>query len=606
MNVSAAVLRRTATLRPRATRSLPAPTRQWLRNSSNSSPSATGRPRRSAGKFIGFGVVFGVAAAGAYYYPTLKELLASGSESPQSGPLKANLEFEQPRKEALNKEEYRELLSSQHLQIQNSWEHPGVYVWGSNVGQVVDPNSNQKYIKLPQRLEFFNDQILRDLKLSQSFGAALTEKGDLVQWGLGFSKTNPKPVTTLQGKDLAKIEISSDHIIALSRNGTVYSIPSSKDDLEGGLKQEQQTGSWSIWASSGKGGISSRKLTPSGLGYGEKIVDISSGLEHCLLLTSKGRVFAVASSGLDYPSKGQMGIPGLSWNTRPSGPYDQPLEVEPLRGLDVKQIATGDYHSVVLDKAGRAFAFGDNLYGQLGSEPLVSEPCVEYPSEIPTAALYKRTGLVPKVTSIAAGGNTTFFAVEAEATSNEQSSQNVAPSRKYSSGVFDLWAAGQGVYGTLGTGKWTHITVGPNKVKSLSSLYEFDEKTNKMVPIKVKSLSVGTTHCAAVMDNSTETYISSGASQNQTYYGADILFWGGNEYYQLGTGKRSNLNLPAYIGPLDRGEGDAQKGRQGEQHRLCLAPMQTARLGEHGHGRKVTLEQKVECGQYVTGVYSSV
>lgn len=126
------------------------------------------------------------------------------------------------------------------------------------------------------------------------------------------------------------------------------------------------------------------------------------------------------------------------------------------------------------------------------------------------------------------------------------------------------------------------------------------------MPIKIKALSIGATHCSAIMDNVTQTSVSNRSSENETYWGSDVVFWGGNEHFQLGTGKRNNLNAPAYIGPLDGGEGDAARGRQGEVHRLCLTPRQTARLGEGGKGRKVTLEQKVECGKLVTGVYSAV
>ena len=127
-----------------------------------------------------------------------------------------------------------------------------------------------------------------------------------------------------------------------------------------------------------------------------------------------------------------------------------------------------------------------------------------------------------------------------------------------------------------------------------------------MCPIKLKELNVGATHVSATMDNVTETAISNRATENETNWGTDVMFWGGNEYYQLGTGKRNNLNAPAYIGPLDGGEADAKAGRKGEMHRLCLTPRSTARIGEDGKGRKVTLEQKVECGRNVTAVYSSV
>lgn len=601
MNASQVALRQAARLRCPARQQLLLSQRQWVRHASSSfqQPPPSGR-----GKFVGFATVFLAAAAGAYYYPSLKDRLSPEQlEDVESA--KVELEFEQPRKASLSKEDHRDLLSSQHLQVKSSWEHPGVYAWGSNSGKVIDPDSKEKYIKAPQRITYFNDQLLRDLKLTQRFGAAITEKGDLVQWGLGFSSADPTPSITLKGKDLVKLEVSADRILGLSRSGSVYAIPSSRDDVEGGAKQNQK-GASSFWSSSGKENISFRDLTPTSLAYGEKVTDISSGVEHCLMLTSKGRVFSAVSSIASFPAKGQMGIPGFSWETRPQGPYDQAHEISTLKGFDVSNIATGDYHSVILDKTGRIFTFGDNSFGQLGFPVEIGSPYVFAPSMLPIDKLYKKSGLIPKVTSIAAGGVNTFFTCQADAPLSHNDSNEVAPGKRVPRAIVDLWATGHGTNGQLGTGKWTHISGGPTKVKALSSLYEFDEKTNKLVPIKIKSLNIGTTHSAAVMGNVTQTSASNTSSENETNWGSDILFWGGNEHYQLGTGKRNNMNTPTYIGPLDGGEGDAAMGRKGEMHRLCLTPQQTARLGEGGKGRKVTLEQKVECGQLVTGVYSSV
>jgi alpha-tubulin suppressor-like RCC1 family protein len=409
----------------------------------------------------------------------------------------------------------------------------------------------------------------------------------------------------LKGKDLAKLEVSTDRIIALSKAGRVYSIPCSRDDQDSGPRKEEQKSSWSLWSPSGSENISFREWTPA-LASGEKITGISSGLEHCLMLTSQGRVFAAASSLMDFPSRGQLGIPGLKWDTRPKGAFDQAYELMSLKGFAVDKIATGDYHSVILDKAGRIFTFGDNTFGQLGFAPESKRLFVDMPSLVSLSKLYTGTGLMPQVTSIFAGGTNTFFSVDAVAPQNHPDSPSLAPSRRMPRETTDTWVVGHGVYGTLGTGKWTHVCSDPAKIPSLSSLFEFDEKTNRLAPIRLKALSVGATHCAAVMDLVTETAISNRASANETNWGADVVFWGGNEHYQLGTGKRSNVNAPAYIGLLDGGAADADKGRKGETHRLCLTPRQTARLGEGGKGRKVTLEQKVECGRFVTGVYSAV
>ncbi|KAM3426581.1 hypothetical protein MY4824_009909 [Beauveria thailandica] len=147
-------------------------------------------------------------------------------------------------------------------------------------------------------------------------------------------------------------------------------------------------------------------------GWGEHVTDVRSGLEHALILTSKGRVFAAASSASSYPSKGQMGIPGLSWETRPAGPYDQPQEIKELSGNQITQIAAGDHHSAVLDKTGRIFAFGDNTFGQLGFAS-DGEPVNYTPDTIAVNQLYAKSGLVANVTSIAAGGVNTYFTVDA-------------------------------------------------------------------------------------------------------------------------------------------------------------------------------------------------
>jgi alpha-tubulin suppressor-like RCC1 family protein len=167
----------------------------------------------------------------------------------------------------------------------------------------------------------------------------------------------------------------------------------------------------------------------------------------------------------------------------------------------------------------------------------------------------------------------------------------------------DLWAFGSGIYGTLGNSKWTHVQSTPTKVPAFSSLFEYDEVKNRTIPIRLAYLSAGATHAAAVMANVTYTGASaaSHSTENDTNWGADILFWGGNEYYQLGTGKRNNMNTPTYIQPLDQLAERKIRGK--EEHRFQITPRSTARLGD---GRKVNVEQRVECGRGCTAVYSRV
>jgi hypothetical protein len=104
---------------------------------------------------------------------------------------------------------------------------------------------------------------------------------------------------------------------------------------------------------------------------------------------------------------------------------------------------------------------------------------------------------------------------------------------------------------------------------------------------------------AAVMDNVAHT--GALTTDAETYWGRDIVFWGGNENYQLGTGKRNNVNVPTYIQPLDQVAERKVRGK--EEHRFQITPRSRVRLAD---GRKVSMEQRVECGRDCTAIYSGV
>ncbi|KAI5298192.1 hypothetical protein KEM56_004256 [Ascosphaera pollenicola] len=158
----------------------------------------------------------------------------------------------------------------------------------------------------------------------------------------------------------------------------------------------------------------------------------------------------------------------------------------------------------------------------------------------------------------------------------------------------DVWSCGSGVNGTLGNGKFTHTQGSPAKIKSLSGLYEFNEALNKTVPISIRWLEAGATHAAAVLGPQFPDGYGSGAT-----FGLDLLLWGENSSYQLGTGKKSNLSKPTYIAPP--GGADAGSPLM-DGNRFQITPCRTAVID----GRKVKFEQRVACGKNVTGVYCAV
>ncbi|KAF2800844.1 mitochondrial protein-like protein Fmp25 [Melanomma pulvis-pyrius CBS 109.77] len=533
--------------------------------------------------------------------PIFREVHAE--EPPNAAPSEPELQFEKPRRQPTSEEDNRAIISSQHLQVVKSWENPGVYAWGSNSGRVVAPDSQDTFVKTPRRIPFFDGVLLRDIKMDRNFAAAVDEKGDLLQWGADFSKDMAQPTRTLRGKNLVSVALSRDRIVALSARGDVYSIPVSQEDQKVGPKPAST--SWIPFWGSAENNMSYRIRTPANLAWNERVTDIASGLEHALLLTSSGRVFSFASGTQDFPSKGQLGIPGLTWQTRPAGAFDMTHEVATLKGFPVSKIATGDYHSLVCDAAGRAFAFGDNSAGQLGFENYEAIH-IDAPSLLPTQRLYAGTARQASVTNVFAGGNTSFLTIEAAKPSGLASDSDRITA--------DTWAFGFGLTGQLGTGRWIHIQSNPVKIPAFSGLFEYDEDASSVIPIRLAYLSVGATHAAAVMDNVASVSVlgkSRRLTENDTNWGRDILFWGNNEFYQIGSGKRSNVAAPTYIQPLDqaaeaeRAAGAIGWGRQKmekEMHRFQITPKQKVNI----NGRNVHMEQRVECGRGVTAVYSAV
>jgi alpha-tubulin suppressor-like RCC1 family protein len=546
----------------------------------------------------------GVASISQFYINDGKLFKTIHAEAPPSQDEENPIVFEKSRKkEGASKEENRDLISSQHHQVKRSWENPGLYAWGSNTGRVVAPDlPTETIIKTPRRISWFDGKLLRDVKLDRNFGVAIDEKGNLLQWGNGFKPNLSQPEMTLKGKNLVRLAISKDRIIGLSKNGSVYSIPVSSEDQEAGSKPGEA--SWiPYWT--WKSPISYRTLSPKNLGYSEKVTAVDGGLEHAVMLTSNGRIFSCASASDSFPTRGQLGVPGLTWMTRPEGSFDQPHEITTLRGFQIARVACGDYHSLVLDKDGRVFAWGDNAQGQLGFDFNPESTIVDTPSLLPTQKLYTGTSQTPTITSISAGGNNSFMTVDAtKVASQGQSEDDPRANRGLGAVTADTFAFGSGIYGQLANSRWTHVQSTPSKIPTLSGLFEYDEKALKTVPIRLAHLSVGTTHAAAVMKNITYLSASQSTSTDDTNWGADIVFWGGNEHYQLGTGKRNNVSTPVYLQPLDMAA-EVQRAKRSsgarEEHRFHITPRTTARLGD---GRKVSVEQRVECGRNVTCVYS--
>lgn len=87
----------------------------------------------------------------------------------------------------------------------------------------------------------------------------------------------------------------------------------------------------------------------------KKIISISCGQEHILMLSERGRVLSYGTG-----TRGQLGHGDLV-NVNDSGEL-----VDALDGLQVKSIAAGGWHSMALTSQGDVYVWGWNESGQLG------------------------------------------------------------------------------------------------------------------------------------------------------------------------------------------------------------------------------------------------
>jgi len=91
----------------------------------------------------------------------------------------------------------------------------------------------------------------------------------------------------------------------------------------------------------------------------KKVTHLAVGSNHILALDAKGKVFTWGC-----PEQNQLGRRCVLRDMKESAL--RPAGVGFKRGVHIKKIACGSYHSFALDDAGRVYAWGLNNFGQLG------------------------------------------------------------------------------------------------------------------------------------------------------------------------------------------------------------------------------------------------
>ncbi|KAG5354595.1 Pre-mRNA-splicing factor SLU7 [Yarrowia sp. B02] len=439
----------------------------------------------------------------------------------------------------------------------------GLFAWGDNSGHAIKDTYNvdsetPKLVRSPVRIRFFEGKLLRDVSLGDGSGAAILDNGDVVQWGDKFAAHSVKnPEVTLSGKDAVRIVQSRNMLYALSRDGQVYSFPVSKDlQIAGPKEKENRTRLIPGWKRDAK--ITYRVLDfDTTLGLTEKLADIQAGADHLLALSNKGRVFVsstggaitetqvdLASSGefaqtvvateAPIPSAGQFGIAKFShFNTAPSP--GTLYEIRSFRNAPVTDIAAGAFHSLARDANGALWVFGSNRCGQLGLDYAYESQNVALPRQLTLSRVCKKDQL-PVVTRVYAGGDTSFCGIKTVNADEYHSSSSSERKKLLQNTAEVVYSFGDGLKGQLGNATFRHVQAEMVPVKEINYASEWSEKLSKVVPIQVNYLSAGPYHVAAVLDNA-----------NDLAKTQDLYLWGGNEFSQIGNGKRNNIPKPAHL-----------------------------------------------------------
>ncbi|WVO18697.1 hypothetical protein L204_106417 [Cryptococcus depauperatus] len=420
--------------------------------------------------------------------------------------------------------------------------------WGSNNNLLLSPNPTVGLIKKPTPLPHLQGP-WRDLVLAESYGAAVDVNGDCWLWGTGYCKDG-KPGRGLRGKNIKTLASAPAKVYALSHSGSLYVFSSSKAIHS---NFEEPRSSWFSWMVSSNPGVDHVELkAQGGLKWGERWEQVSVGKDHLLALTNKGRIFStpVSEKGnshrqlgtrqelLPFPSPSESKLGSKALAPEKDIRYCSTLTPIPsLANIPISQICTSSRTSFALTRPRsigephHVLAWGDNSQGQVGLGTSSAVDTVPVPVEVVFSKSYL-TGTKVDPIAINAGGNTTFYTVI-----------HSPPFPRHGSFI-DVLSCGSGLQGSLGTGSYTSATCLPVKVKALSGLVEYDEKAKDFRPIGVKQMSVSksiTPHVFAILDT-----LAPGVGQGGEA-GRDVLAWGSNVSYQIGTQKRSSTPTPIHL-----------------------------------------------------------
>ncbi|KAJ4828795.1 hypothetical protein Tsubulata_010808 [Turnera subulata] len=239
-----------------------------------------------------------------------------------------------------------------------------VMIWGEGVGGGAIGSEKQLDAFRPTLLESSGMLDVRNISLGEKHAALVTKQGEVFCWGEGSSGKlghrvnmdagHPKLVESLDGVTVKSVACGTYRTCAVSRSGELYVWGDTCGaNLIGQGKTRCQ------WVPS--------KI--SGPLAGTSVLNVACGEWHMGIVSSCGRLFTCGDGTFGVLGHGNL-----------QSVY-QPKEVECLKGLWVKSVACGSWHTaaivdVIVDRfkfntvGGKLFTWGDGDKGRLGHADL--------------------------------------------------------------------------------------------------------------------------------------------------------------------------------------------------------------------------------------------
>jgi len=242
----------------------------------------------------------------------------------------------------------------------------GAFCWGLNAsGQL--GTGNKTGMTLPVAVlssGALAGKFVSQIAAGEHHTCAVTTDGGAFCWGLnddgqlGNGNTNgsTKPVAVfvsgaLAGKPVIQVTAGEWHSCAITNDGGAYCWGYNRDGQLGNGNTDSSTKPVAVFASDALAGKSVIQVTAGGL--------------HTCATTTDGGAYCWG-----YNDKGELG----------TGKYPNPtwplsiLDTGALAGKVVTEVSTAMYHGCAVTSEGRAYCWGNNDYGQLGSGNTVSSP----------------------------------------------------------------------------------------------------------------------------------------------------------------------------------------------------------------------------------------